>query len=145
MRLLDVNWSPSARHLRQFGWCALAALPLFAWLRAGFAPPAAWDGGQWALFGWLLAGGAALAGLGLAWPRGLKPLFLAAMLVTLPIGIVLGEVLLASVYFLIFTPVALLFGLIGRDSLRRKLEPAAVSYWQPRTQPRDALQYYRQS
>ncbi len=144
MRLVGINRNPSERHLRQFGWCALAALPLLGWARTDWALPSAWDSSQRLVFACLLAAGAALAVLGQLRPRALRPLFLAASFTTLPIGLVIGELLLATVYFLVFTPVALVFRLIGRDSLRRP-EPAAASYWQPRAQPQDPLQYYRQS
>jgi hypothetical protein len=40
--------------------------------------------------------------------------------------------------------VGLLFRLMGRDPLQRRLEPAAASYWQPREQVTDLRRYYRQ-
>jgi hypothetical protein len=145
MGLIAINHNPSERHLRQFGWCALAALPLLGWARTGWAPSAAWETSQRLVFGGLLAAGVALALMGQFRPRALKPLFLAATFITLPIGLVIGELILASAYFLVFTPVAVLFRLIRRDSLWLRPEPAATSYWLPRAQPQDPLQYYRQS
>jgi hypothetical protein len=145
MGLLGINRNPSERHLRQFGWCALAALALLGWARTGWAPPAAWDSSQRVVIAWLLTAGALLAGLGQFRPRALRPLFVMAALITLPLGMVLGEVILVVVFFFVFTPMAVLFRLIGRDSLRRRREPTVASYWLPRAQPQDPLQYYRQS
>jgi hypothetical protein len=35
MKLVEINWKPSDRQLRQFGWMALAGLPLAGWLFTG--------------------------------------------------------------------------------------------------------------
>lgn len=145
MSLIKMSWNPPEKQLRQFGYCALVALPLIAWMVLGWKGPAAWTHGEQTFF-WCFAGvGGLFAALGLAWPAGLKPIFVAASIVTIPIGIVVGEVLVIVIYFLVFTPVALLFRLIGRDALQRGFDPAAATYWTPKTQPADALQYYRQS
>jgi hypothetical protein len=143
--LAKVTWNPSDRQLRQFGLCALGALPLLGWLALGRPVPSSWTVFEAAAFSVLTTGGL-LSGL-LAWlsPRTLKPAFLAATLATLPIGLVVGELLLLIVYFGVFTPVAILFRLIGRDALRRRFEPAAPSYWTLKQQPVDVQQYFRQS
>jgi hypothetical protein len=33
---------------------------------------------------------------------------------------------------------------LGRDSLQRKFEPEATTYWQPKRQPADTADYFRQ-
>lgn len=72
-------------------------------------------------------------------------MFLAATLVTLPIGMVVSELAMLLIYFAVFTPMAILFRLLGRDALQRRFEPAATSYWVPRNQPSGPEQYFRQS
>jgi hypothetical protein len=145
MSLIRLSRNPPERQLRQFGYCALVALPLIAWMLLGCARPESWTPGDQVLMGCFAGVGGLFAALGLAWPAGLRPMFLAASVITIPIGIVFGEVLLFVIYFLIFTPVALVFRLIGRDVLQRRFEPAATTYWIARAQPADPLQYYRQS
>lgn len=135
MSLIKVDWNPAETKLRQFGCCALVALPLIAWL----------FGGNQTVFLSLTAAGVGCALLGLLWPAGLRPVYLAAHVVTLPIGLVLGEVLLFAIYTLVFTPVALLFRMIGRDALQRRFQANATTYWVPRTQPTDVRRYYHQS
>jgi hypothetical protein len=44
----------------------------------------------------------------------------------------------------VFTPFALLFRVLGRDALQRRLEPESQTYWQARAAQRDKLSYFRQ-
>ena len=105
MSLVKIDWNPPDRQLKQFGWCALVALPLIAWMLLGWSGPSAWTSTD-ALFFWVFAGvGGLFAALGQFWPAGLKPIFVTATVVTIPIGIVVGEALLVVIYFLVFTPV----------------------------------------
>ncbi|QDU62996.1 hypothetical protein Pan216_38700 [Planctomycetes bacterium Pan216] len=134
MKLIGMNWSPNDRQLRQFGLIAAVALPLIAWL---------WGGGS----GWIVAGGAvgtALAAIGWLAPRALKPLFLGLSLVTLPIGLVVGELVLAAIYFGLFMPIAILFRLVGRDALERRIDRSATTYWQPKKRPAGPASYFNQ-
>jgi Family of unknown function (DUF5989) len=134
MSLLEPTWTPNDRQLRQFGLVSLVALPLLAYL---------W-GGNTQVIGIAAGTGAAVAITGLIWPRAIKPVFLVLMLIAFPIGLAISEVILALVFFGIFTPMGLLFRLIGRDSLQRKLDRQATTYWQLKSQPADAASYWRQ-
>ena len=143
--LVKMTWSPSERQLRQFGFTALAALPLLGWLVLGRSNPATWNFSQAAVFGMFCTLGLIGGVFGWLHPKGLKLAFIAATLATIPVGMVVGELMLLIVYFGIFTPVAALFRLIGRDALQRRFDPAAPSYWSPKPQPANAEQYFRQS
>ncbi len=102
----------------------------FAWLMAGIAAVIA----LWPLFTgatlawpWLMV---ALLLLGLAWraPQWLTPLAQAWLWLGHLLGAVNSRIILALVFFLVITPVALLFRLFGRDALRLK-QVKASSYW----------------
>ncbi|MEX2188931.1 MAG: hypothetical protein WD875_19135 [Pirellulales bacterium] len=140
-----LNRDPSPRQLRQFAAAGLVLMPLAAWLFAGRPLGDAWSPWHTRQIGGLAALGGVLVALSFVAPRALRPVFVAASLLTLPIGLVVGEILLAVIYFLVFTPVALLFRLIGRDALDRKFDRSAASYWRPKAPPRDATSYFRQS
>ena len=133
MKLIELNWQPSDRQLRQFGWIALAALPTLGWC---------WHAGSLGI-GWLAGIGAALAGLGTLYPRSLRPLFIGLSLVTFPIGLLVSELALLVLFYGAFLPIGLLVRLTGRDLLQRKFQPAADSYWQPKRQAPDAASYFR--
>lgn len=91
-----------------------------------------------------IAGGMALV-LALLAPSVLKPLYKVVTAVAHKIGWVNTRVLLAVLYYLLFTPIAVVFRLFGRDPLDRKIEVSKDSYWVPRKQsPMDKKRYERQ-
>lgn len=96
--------------------------------------------------GLILAGVAVVLGLGgLIFPRGIRPVFVTAMAITFPIGLVVSKLLMGLMYFGVFTPVALFFRLIGRDALQRRQDPAQTTYWAVKPAPRNIRSYFRQS
>lgn len=129
--LVQLNLNPDAKQLRQFGFIALGAF-------AVIGAVVLWRGGLFGLsFGVATQSVAyGLWGLGiisalcsLLWPRANRPLFVALMVLTFPIGLVFSHVVLAVLFFGILTPVALFFRLIGRDPLERKFDRERESYW----------------
>jgi hypothetical protein len=138
MKMIEFNWNPDRRMLRQFGGIGFAV----------FGGLAAWSAYRHG-FGWLpVALGALSAFCGaaaLAAPAALRPLFVGLSIVTVPIGFVVSHVLLGVVYFGLFTPVRLVQALVGRDALARRFDRAAKTYWSPREVDVPAARYYRQS
>jgi hypothetical protein len=49
------------------------------------------------------------------------------------LGKLVNPLVLSALFFLIFTPMALLMRAFGKDPLRLKFDPSAESYWIPRT------------
>ncbi|MBI2823417.1 MAG: hypothetical protein HYX69_01860 [Planctomycetia bacterium] len=145
MRLIEIDWNPPDRQLRQFGWIALVGLPLAGWLASGKPWPADATTVQQTVVGVLAVLGAVCAILAIARPRLLRLPFLAAMLVALPIGLVVSEVMLLVIYFVLFVPVGLVFKLLSRDALERRIDKSAKTYWQPKAQPSGPESYFRQS
>ena len=77
-------------------------------------------------------------------PAALRPFYLAITAVSLPIGVVVSFVILAVLYFGVFTPIALVFRLVGRDVLHRRFDASAKTYWTPRRAVQDVRRYFRQ-
>lgn len=140
-----LNLNPTPRQLRQFAFAGLLLMPLLAWLLCGRPVGESWLPWHTGLIGGLTALGSAFVVLAYAAPRVLKPVFVATSLLALPIGFVIGEVVLAAVYFGVFTPLAIVFRLMGRDPLERQIDRGAASYWRKKPQPRDVASYFRQS
>lgn len=46
------------------------------------------------------------------------------------IGTINTKIILTGVFFIIFTPVSLLFKLIGKDMMNKKIDRSILSYWQ---------------
>jgi hypothetical protein len=135
MSLIEVQWDPTQRQLRQFGVICLFALPLIAWI---------W-GARTQTIGILAGIGLALAVLGYVLPALVKPVFVGLTLITLPIGLVIGEIAMLLIYFGMFLPLSLMFRLVGRDALQVKTNRSASTYWHLKKQPKDTASYYHQS
>jgi hypothetical protein len=145
--MIKLNLNPDRVVLGQFAWVAAFAFPLMA--GAFTKGEARW----YAVLAWNWSHPAvlAMAGLGvaqlLAFLMGFRPLtwllYVVMSVVAYPIGFVLSHVLMASIYFLMITPIALVFRVIGRDVLLRKLEPGRTSYWHQRATTRHASSYFK--
>ncbi|MFH1571187.1 MAG: SxtJ family membrane protein [Gemmatimonadota bacterium] len=94
----------------------------FAWLMAGVLAAASGllgyrgAGGAWP---WTAAAAIALAGLGTLWPSGLRPLHAGWMALARALGYVNSHLILALVFYLLFTPLGLIMRLVRRDPLER--------------------------
>lgn len=134
MAIVDFNLDPTERQLKQFGGVCVLALPLIAWL---------WTR-NFTTVGWAAGVGVLLCGLGLAAPRLLKPIFIALIIITIPIGFVVGELAMLLIWFGVFLPLAVVFRMMGRDSLNRRCDDKSETFWQKRSAPAEVRRYYRQ-
>lgn len=138
--MLALDLHPPKKTLRQFATIAVVGFGAFAAL-------AHWKWGApsyvvWGLLGlgiWL----GIEAGLDLVERGATRPVFVLMTLVAIPIGFVVSHLLLGSIYFLLFTPVALFFKLRGKDPLQRAWDAKATSYWHTRERPRSPASYFR--
>lgn len=123
------------RSLRSFAWVMTAALFLLGTVLYFFGEVrerAVWFIGASLLF--LLCG--------MAFPSVLKPIYKVWMLLALVLGWLMSRVLLTLVFFFLFTPISLIFKLISKDPLNRKIDRDKSSYWMPRTDfPKDKSSY----
>ena len=137
MRWSDVPTNPSPRVLRQFAVLWLICFPALG------ASQYFWHGRP--VLGLTLAGiGMVLGVPGIIRPAWLRWVFVAAMVVTFPLGWLISLTVLAALYFLVLTPVALFFRLRGRDLLGRKPAPEQTTFWEPKRTPLDLRSYFRQ-
>jgi hypothetical protein len=83
--------------------------------------------------------------LGLARPSVIRPVFSALLVLTAPIGWVVSHVLMAAIFCVVFTPIALAFKLVRRDALARRFNKNAATYWSERQQSTDPRSYLHQS
>jgi hypothetical protein len=88
--------------------------------------------------------GAGLGLLGILAPRVLKPVFLGLVLISFPIGLIIGEMILLMIFVGVFLPMALLFRIIGRDVLRRRMTAESETFWVPRSGPSNVRRYFQQ-
>ncbi|HEC03442.1 MAG TPA: hypothetical protein ENI81_07890 [Phycisphaerales bacterium] len=134
----EINWNPSRKELRTFAIIALIAAVLVSLLLYLFRGL----GLQWAAM--ISSIGAAIFLTGFVSLKATRVIYLGLSLVTLPIGLVISFLLLATFYFGILTPLAVVFRLIGRDALNRRFDADADSYWVTHRQGDDLDRYFNQ-
>ena len=138
--MIKLDTNPSDTQLSQFGWISLLGFPLIGFVISNSFLER-WD----STFFWVMVAVGAVTWLAsLVNPKLIKPVFLGMMIIALPIGMVISFVLVGAIFYLMVTPVALLFKLIGRDSMNRKLDRSAKSYWHVREEHPDAASYLKQ-
>jgi hypothetical protein len=145
-KLIEINLRPDESTLRKFGFIALAGFALVALLAYQ----------EWAIFAMGLGAArvpvaASFAGLALlttlfslVLPRANLPIYVGLTLVALPIGLVLSYVIMATIFYLVITPIGLLLRAFGKDPLERRFLPEDVSYWQDARPTPAKERYFRQ-
>jgi hypothetical protein len=137
MQWADISFAPPSRTLRQFaGLWLLFFIGLACW--HGFVT------GNRTTAIVFAALALAVGPLGLVRPQTIRLLFVGSMILTFPIGWVVSRILLAFLFYGVFTPVGLVFKLLGRDSLARRYQPNKDTYWAPKVLTTDARSYFRQ-
>jgi hypothetical protein len=104
---------------RSFGWTFVVVFTLVAL----FAYP------------WLIALAALTAAVTVMRDQWLEPLNRAWMRFGALLNRIVSPVVLGLIFFAVFTPVALVMRLAGRDAMSRRFEPGRRSYWVPREPP----------
>jgi hypothetical protein len=129
MGLIAIDWKPGRSKLREFAVIWLVAFSLIAallaWKTGCFSGAGSW---RIPYFLWALA---VLVGItGIILPGAVRPVYMAWMGIAFPIGWLLSHFLLAIIYYGLFTLIAAVFRLSGRDLLKLKLDQAAATYWE---------------
>jgi hypothetical protein len=136
MQWSDVIKPPPTKVLRQFAGLWLVVFLGFAALR--------YFGGKAGTLTTVMAVAAVGIGVpGLFVPALVRPIYQGWMIAAFPIGWTVARLVLGVVFYLVVTPLALVFRMMGRDVLRRR--PSKVtSYWTDRRQSSGLGEYMRQ-
>lgn len=137
MSLLEIDRDPPRRRLNGFGliWMALF----------GIAGGVAWyrDGATWLpATVWTVA--VAIPVLGWWMPGFMRAVYVGMAYATFPIGLVVSWSLLAAVFYLVLTPIAIGMRLFGYDPMDRRFDRRATTYWTPRQPSDDVDRYFQQ-
>ena len=138
MSVVQINKNPTRRELNQFGFIWLGFLTLFGVIAYfKFDSPLAAR--------WLWVAAVVVPIVGWLVPAFMRLIFLGMSYLAWPIGFVVSHVVLAVVYYLVLTPIGLATRLFGYDSMKRKFDPDAESYWIERSADVvDSKRYFRQ-
>ena len=137
MPVIDFDREPSQRELNWFGSLLLlvagiAGAILFWRFHAATAARVIWIVGG---FVWLIH---------LAVPFLRRPLYFGWMYLTYPIGWLVSHTVLASIYFLLITPMGFVLRSVGWNPLQRGFDREAATYWTIDQPHRDLEGYFRQ-
>lgn len=136
--MIEISWNPSCKELRFFaGGLVCLALALMAF---GLAY---WNWPGWAA-AMLVALATAVTLLALFQPFRLKPVYLGWMVAVFPIGWVVSQVVLATVYFTVFLTIGLILRVRGHNPLRNRSDRSGKSGWLKKEPPASRDRYFRQ-
>ena len=139
----EVNWKPDVAERRKFARslvigfpCIAVVLILAGWLKTG----------GWKIQPALIIGGTGFAiGLVLlALPVIARPFYVVWYGLACAIGLVVGNILLAVVFYILITGVGIAMRLVGRRSISKRLDKQATTYWKDAKPVTDPQRYYRQ-
>lgn len=137
MALIELNLRPASRDLRWFGLiiliCFLTIGGLIYWRTGGL---------RVSLVLWTV--GALVSAVYYAIEPLRVPIYRAWMLLVFPIGWTVSHLVLALIYYLLFTPIGVIMRLFGRDPMHRRWRPEATTYWIDRQRASDLSHYFRQ-
>jgi len=145
--MLKIDTNPEPRVLRQFAWTAAFLFPLIAaLLTRGDVKWYAVASFPWTSPLVLVLGAIGLVQLllilaGLRQPT--RWLFVGLMVIAFPIGFVLSHVIMGIVFYLVITPIGLVFRVMGRDMLGRRMDRERASFWHDRGPQRSATSYFK--
>ena len=137
LHMIEIQWNPTKRDLRIFAALLIVLSTIAAvilWFRTGNAPLSTSIAGC----------GTVIGGVGCIRPQAIRWFYLTWITVTFPIGWTVSHLILAVVYYLVLTPIALLLRIGGHDSMKKRWEKTQQTYWEARTKERTPKDYFRQ-
>ncbi len=136
MQFKDIDRNPSKRLLRQFSALLIVIV-------GGMGAYRLEHGGRPSICYAVIGAAVTIGLLGLALPIAVRRIYVGWNILAFPIGWAVSKVVLALAYFSIFTFIAILFRLFGRDKLILR-KPAGTTYWTERRESSSVAQYFQQ-
>lgn len=139
----EVNWNPDTAALRTFARSLVIGFPCIAvaFLLAGFLAGKGWN----LSFALKLGGFGAVAGvLFYAAPGIAKPSYIVWYALACCIGLVVGNVVLALIFYVLVTGIGLVKRLFGSQPIRKTPDPQAKTYWLAAAPPSNPKRYFSQ-
>jgi hypothetical protein len=138
LSLIEIDWNPSTKLLRDFGLIGLIACPILGGIFYGFAH---WSVGACLV---LVAIGVTLFAVSRLSLTLTRWIFIGLTVFGAPIGMGVGVIVLGIFFFGLLTPLGFSFRLAGRDPLRLRRDPNRTSNWQPHRMIDELGRYFRQ-
>lgn len=137
----DVIWNPGQHEKRKFARSLMIGFPIIAALLLIMQ----WCSGVVGLLPlWIGAIGSGTGAILWLVPAIARPFYLLWFGVSCCIGMVVGNLLLASLFYLVITPIGLGLRLVGRGPIHKGPDKSADTYWRKAEPELDSSRYYRQ-
>lgn len=132
----EINKNPSAKELIKFGATFLGGMAVIGLLYHFVFHNEPLAKGLW------IAGGVVFV---LSFiPPVARILYILWMGLGITMGLVTSPIILALVFLVLITPVGLVFKLIQRDTMKRKMDRDAATYWEEYKETDDPATYVKQ-
>ena len=132
----EINKNPSAKELIKFGATFLGGMAVIGFLYHFVFHNEPLAKGLW------IAGGVVFV---LSFiPPVARILYILWMGLGITMGLVTSPIILALVFLVLITPVGLVFKLIQRDTMKRKMDRDAATYWEEYKETDDPATYVKQ-
>lgn len=142
MSLVKLNWKPNTRELRNFGAIFMSGFVLIGLVKY-FWPFERLITQDKTLGFWLIVVGVVVGLIGLTGTKLALPFYWVWLGIAYVMGNIMSRVIIAALYFLVFTPMRFLGNIFGRDKLQLK-KPKGDSYWLDISLPKETEKYERQ-
>ena len=138
MQWSDITKAPARKTLRQFA-------ALFLVFFVGLGAYHAFRAGAWSTSDAVLAALGVVVGLlGLIQPAAIRWVYTGWLVAAFPIGWTVSQLMLAVLFYGVFTPVAAVFRIMKRDALRLTRPPRTDTFWTTKSQATDSREYLQQ-
>ena len=139
----EINWRPGLTARRKFAASLAIGFPCIA---TALLVAQRWHTGAWnsspALT--LASVGVTLGVILWALPQIARPFYVVWYGAACALGFVIGNTLLAAVFFLLVTPTGWVRRMLGKKSFSMTFDRRATTYWRDAPKPTHASRYYRQ-
>ena len=142
MSFVRLNWNPKPKDLRSFGGIFLGGFVAIGLVKYFWPYERIFTQNKTAGL-WLMGIGLVVGAIGLTGTKIALPLYWIWLSIAWLLGNIMSRVVVAALYYLLFTPMRLLNDLLGRDKLQLK-KPETESYWLPISLPIEPEKYERQ-
>ena len=142
MPLIKLNWNPKAKDLRSFGGIFLIGFVAIGLIKYFWPFERVFTQNKTVGF-CFIAIGIVIGAIALTGTKLALPFYWLWLGIAWLVGNIMSRIIIAAVYYLLFTPMRLLSNLVGRDKLRLK-KPNVDSYWLPISLPTEPEKYERQ-
>jgi hypothetical protein len=142
MPFVKLNWQPKKKELRSFGGIFMGGFVLIGLVKYFWPFERVFTQNKTVGL-WAMAIGIVVGLIGLTGTKLALPFYWVWLGIAWVMGNIMSRVIVAGLYYLLFTPMRVLGNILGRDKLQLKKQKTDT-YWHPISLPAEPEKYERQ-